>query len=52
MINLHIRIVELAYRESEEYGDEKLADVPVRYKEKVLAGLTEKRILPRPAQAK
>lgn len=51
MVNLHIRIVELAYRESEEYGDEKLAAVPARYKEKVVAGLTEKGILPRPSQS-
>ena len=49
MINLHIRIVELAYRESEEAGDEKLAAVPARYKEQVVAGLTEKGILPRPS---
>ena len=48
MINLHIRRVELAYRESEEAGDAMLASVPERYREAVLAGLEEKTILPRP----
>lgn len=50
MVKLHARMVELAYRESEEAGDERLAAVPKRYEADVIALLTEQGILPRPAK--
>lgn len=52
MIRLHARLVELAYRQSEEAGDAKLAAVPAIYKEAVLAQLTEQEILPREEKIK